>query len=652
MAFFGKGGFSNNSRSLVTCHVLGIISASPEFIYLPQLQYISSAQQTCANAAFHMFSVSVLRYALFVLVPLSIISSTYLYLYPIFHLCAFPAPEQDVRSSYYKTVQQHALPLKQPTKIAPFRLLALGDPQLEGDSSIPDPKAATFPNLHKFWKDALLLDGTKHNPLQRLRHSLHDVIDFYLDDIPKALEFYRKKIDHVGNDYYLGHIYRTLYWWTRPTHVTVLGDLVGSQWIDDAEFESRGWRFWERVFRHGGRVSDDIASSPSQDFKHTRVLGDDAEGWKRRIINVAGNHDIGYAGDLSKERMERFERVFGKANYELRFQLPVNNLSANVEEGQGQEKPAPELRIVVLNDMNLDTPASSKELQDETYQFLNNIITTSKDVTRPAHFTLVLTHIPLHKEAGVCVDAPFFDFFSGDFSDGVKEQNHLSGDASKGFLEGIFGMSGDSYVPGQGLGRHGLILTGHDHEGCDTYHFINQSAPPERRWEARRYQAAQASGLLEEAGVPGMREITVRSMMGEFAGNAGLISLWFDEESWDWQFEFANCSMGKQHIWWVVHIVDLITIGIIITYCITEILQNLGVLEAKAGVPIITGNGTAMIPNTKRVVKDDVKDAELVQYLSANGKLDVPGAGKKSLRKKRSKRNLNGNSNGSPSPTI
>lgn len=344
-----------------------------------------------------MFPVSVLRYALLALVPLSLITTTYLYLYPLFHLCAFPAPEQDARASYLNTVQQHVF---LPTRVAPFRLLALGDPQLEGDSSIPEPEAKAFPNLQKFWKDALLRDGVKHSSLQRLRHSLHDLIDFYLDDIPKALEFYRKKIDHVGNDFYLGHIYRTLHWWARPTHVTVLGDLVGSQWIDDAEFESRGWRFWKRVFRGGERVTDDIASMPGEDFQDTRILGDDVKGWKRRIINVAGNHDVGYAGDLSVERMERFERVFGKANYELRFQLPVHNMSS--EDGQQEERPVPELRIVVLNDMNLDTPASSKELQDQTYQFLNSIITTSKDVTRPAHFTLLLTHIPMHKEEGIC----------------------------------------------------------------------------------------------------------------------------------------------------------------------------------------------------------------------------------------------------------
>jgi hypothetical protein len=616
-----------------------------------------------------MSLASVIRYALFVLIPLSLTLTGYLYLYPVFHLCAFPSPEHDASASYLYTLRQHTFPTHDAQKIAPFRLLALGDPQLEGDSSIPDAEAVTFPNLAKFWKDALLLNGTNHSPLQRLRHSLHDLIDFYLDDIPKSLQVYRKRLDHIGNDYYLGHIYRTMHWWTDPTHVTVLGDLVGSQWIDDAEFESRGWRFWNRVFRHGQRVSEDVASQPAEDFQDTRRLGDDAKAWKQRVINVAGNHDIGYAGDLSPERMARFLKVFGNPNYELRFQLPINSTKLAAEDGQN---PVPELRIVVINDMNLDTPASSTELQAETYDFLNAVITSSKDVTRPAHFTLVLTHIPMHKEAGVCVDAPFFDFFDGHFENGVKEQNHLSDNASKGFLEGIFGMSGNEHVAGYGFGRDGLILTGHDHEGCDIYHYVNQSSEGERLWEAKRWKDAASTGLITQAGIPGIREITVRSMMGAFGGNAGLLSLWFDEESWDWRFEFANCELGAQHIWWIVHILDLITVGVAAACAISVIVPRLLVSE-KAGEKsrsiahgrlAVSGAQSALyygatrdsslagrVENPQAITRDPTQ--HLGTEPNVNGglrksadRLDVPELGKKSVRRKKSKNAMSG----SPSP--
>jgi len=587
-----------------------------------------------------MFLLSVARYALVLLIPLSTILTTYLYLYPVFHQCAFPAPEHNASVAFHNTLHHH-LPFSShdANKVAPFRLLALGDPQLEGESSIPDPEAATFPNLAKFWKDALLLDGTEHNPLQRLRHSLHDLVDFWLDDIPKTLEVYRKRLDHIGNDYYLGHIYRAMRWWTDPSHITVLGDLVGSQWIDDEEFEARGWRYWNRVFKGGERIYDEVASTPSEAFEDTRILGDFPEAWKQIIINVAGNHDVGYAGDLSPERMERFGRVFGKPNYELRFQLPVNSTASEEGAEEVEEKPIPELRIIILNDMNLDTPAGSREMQDETYGFLNDVITTSQDVARPAHFTIVLTHIPMHKEAGICVDGPLFDFFDGYYENGVKEQNHLSPAASKGFLEGIFGMSGNSDVAGNGFGRHGVILTGHDHEGCDTYHYINQSAPPDSEWQAMKYKDAVASGVNEEPGIPGLREITVRSMMGDFAGNAGLMSLWFDEETWDWKFEFVNCGLGTQHIWWIVHILDLITLGFGIAYGILVAVERFGLREyAKKHM----ANGNTKPPSGTLKTGNGHIDHELNGFAKMNGNSHVPASGKRSLRRKKSSKSWNG----------
>jgi hypothetical protein len=514
-----------------------------------------------------MYFAHVLRNALLALVPVSVLLTTYLYYFPFFHRCAFPAPDHGGPSAYQNTLRKHAPFSKHdPTAVAPFRLLALGDPQLEGESPYFDPDAPIFPSLNKFWRDVFLLDGVRHNPLQRLRHSLHDLVDFYLEDIPDFIELYRKRVDHIGNDYYLGHIYKTIHWWSDPTHVTTLGDLVGSQWIANDEFESRGWRYWNRVFRGGERVADELATQPSADFDAYITLGDDAAGWKNRIINVAGNHDVGYAGDLSQDRMDRFDRVFGKPNYELRFQLPINRTWTSADAVNHDKFPTPEIRIIVLNDMNLDTPASSKELQTETYQFLNQIITHSKDVSQAAHFTLLLTHIPMYKKDGVCVDGPFFDFFGEDFSFGVKEQNHLSPPASKGFTEGIFGMNADSSVPGKGLGRKGLILTGHDHEGCDTYHYINQTAPPQQEWQAMRWREAEVARMEEKPAMPGLREITVRSMMGSYNGNAGLLSLWFDEEAWDWKFEFTTCGLGTQHIWWLVHILDLVTFGVLLVY--------------------------------------------------------------------------------------
>ncbi|KAL2756712.1 hypothetical protein ACRALDRAFT_1062405 [Sodiomyces alcalophilus JCM 7366] len=550
-----------------------------------------------------MSLVAILRHGLRLLLPLAVASTLYLYLYPVFLGCAFPLPAPRPRdgashnttatgipsapfgevtdnwSAFFEAARQHLLPLPVPSptdaRPAPFRLLALGDPQLEGDTSIPNLTGPRLPHLRKVVER--LTSKSPHDSLSdHVRQALHDWVDFVFQDIPSEIQSIRKRVDLVGNDFYLAHIYRTVHWWAKPTHVAVLGDLVGSQWITNDEFARRGRRYWDRVFRGAERVPDRLAAYPAMEYELSAYLDDKADTarWSRRVINVAGNHDIGYAGDITRERFDRFERVFGKANYELRFELPVRDPDVNATLFDGHnnldsEYLAPELRVVVLNSMNLDTPASDTELQDATYAFVNDVIRTSSAVEFAGTFTLVLTHIPLHKPEGVCVDAPYFSFHPGKSGrgGGVKEQNQLSADASKGFLEGIFGMSGDPHARGRGMGRPGVILNGHDHEGCDSYHFIRQEEENGNRvWESARWADALGNGTVGQEGVPGIREITVRSMMGDYGGNAGLLSAWFDEETWSWKFEYATCALGKQHFWWVVHILDLVTVVVAIAY--------------------------------------------------------------------------------------
>ncbi|KAI0538899.1 hypothetical protein GGR58DRAFT_274099 [Xylaria digitata] len=526
--------------------------------------------------------LSLFRNAVRILSLIAVACTLHLYLYPLFRGCAFPlpptasiSPESAARpSAFRETLRQH---ISGPTGIsAPFRLLALGDPQLEGDTAIRNYGRPAF--LHLEWAIRHLTFRTEQPSLRkRLRQVTHDLVDVFFDDIPDTLESIRKHIDLFGNDFYLAHIYRTLRWWSNPTHVTVLGDLLGSQWIRDREFNRRSARFWNRSFRGAERIPDEVAQYPAEDYNVSGVLGtQDSEAglWQRRLINVVGNHDVGYAGDLTPELLDRFELAFGKAAYELRFELPIEDPVTNAtifdpEENPGSNRLLPELRILNINNMNLDTPALNQSLQDDTYAFINAIIHTSSAVEYKGHFTLILTHMPLYKPEGVCVDPPFFDFHEGG---GVKEQNQLSADASRGFLEGIYGLNGDANAPAGGTGRRGVILNGHDHEGCDTYHFINQSLPAdERRWQVGHWDAARNDQLPGKPRLPGIREITVRSMMADFGGNAGLLSLWFDQDAWEWKYEFANCALGRQYYWWFVHIFDLILLIILVAYGALEI---------------------------------------------------------------------------------
>ncbi|CAI7604169.1 unnamed protein product [Penicillium bialowiezense] len=496
-----------------------------------------------------------------------------------------------------------------------FRLLVLADPQLEGDTSLPFPEYELYPRMQTHWRAvqeaignasissqtppfaSLLNDHVRSNITTSLRTLVSE-------DIPRAFKSGFKRLDLLGNDYYLAHIYRTLFWWTRPTHTTVLGDLVGSQWISDEEFARRSHRYWDRVFWGGERIDENItrtgtvgwSQSTDDQTPPVEYLERTNSPWARRLINIAGNHDIGYAGDISEARMERFEREFGRANWDVRFEHPPVLRNGSSVSGEN-EVVTPTLHLINLNTLMFDTPALSSDVQSNTYSYLNGLIANRlSPVEDRSEFTLLLTHLPLHKEKGICTDGPYFSFRDSDDDDGpdgvprwldggLKEQNHLSDFiSSSGVLQGIFGMSGDENALANGKGRNGLILTGHDHAGCDVTHYINRTAkepvedenkeeresgaesPTQQwHWAAERFNG---SHHIED---PSIREVTLRSMMGEFGGNAGLLSAWFDVSVGEWNYEITMCPAGVQHIWWAVHVVVLVTLIVGLLWFLTTL---------------------------------------------------------------------------------
>lgn len=562
----------------------------------------------------------VLRWLTSIIVSLAVLSSTYLYLYPFWFGCAFPSTTSSTYHGFRQIIARHAgyVPAPNDTTIAPFRILILADPQLEGDSSLPDPEDALSSRLNAH---SLRLRQT---PLTRLTNATVEVVkELVTEDIPRSFQAARKTLDLFGNDYYLAHIYRTLHWWTSPTHVTVLGDLIGSQWVSDDEFSWRGWRFWNRVFADGLKPSDEITSFHESDETGHKIIhtpgSDDSQSWSNTIINAAGNHDIGYAGDISHSRIERFERVFGKVNWDIHFSYPNELLPSSYLSGLS---PVPTLHLVILNSMLLDTPALDSTLQSATYDYLNDLIVHRLDPvdSRNSTFTLLLTHVPLHKPEGTCVDAPFFDFWSFTDADGafktggLKEQNHLSEHTShSGILQALFGMSGNHDAPAGGRGRNGLILTGHDHEGCDVVHYIerrkNQDIPeddvekddndhnhdPTEPWTWKSVRTKSFLPTLSQDTttdseiVTSLREVTLRSMMGDYGGNAGLLSLWYDFEAQTWQYDVQMCPLGVQHVWWAVHVVDIIALLVLLGW----------IGDWVVGIRAVTAENTAKSINSR-----------------------------------------------------
>ncbi|KAJ9636409.1 hypothetical protein H2199_008084 [Coniosporium tulheliwenetii] len=410
----------------------------------------------------------------------------------------------------------------------------------EGDTSLPNRNAQAFPAARRILQRER--GSSSWEDLQSLLRALRALTT---DDLPRILQAYRKRLDLLGNDYYLAHIYRTLHWYTQPTHVTVLGDLLGSQWISDTEFERRSGRFWKRVFRGGVRVPDEVTAGSQME-----ALGQD-KAWKSRIINVAGNHDIGYSGDLDESRIERFERAFGPVNWDVTFTLP-SDTSLPAEQSPEHR---PELRLVALNSMNLDGPALSP-LYNPT------LTTTSIASSRPP--------APSKTDPTSRSSSPTSPYTKKKARRRQRAEPPLAL-SLKGILEGLFGMSGRKDAPARGMGRNGLVLTGHDHEGCDVlhYHLRNEM----ENWRAVRWEEARSSGLVERD-VPGVREVTVRSMMGDFGGNAALVSVWWDQGVGEWRSAVEMCGLGVQHWWWAVHIVDLVEVLLVVAAMLVRLVEK------------------------------------------------------------------------------
>ncbi|EME83137.1 uncharacterized protein MYCFIDRAFT_174611 [Pseudocercospora fijiensis CIRAD86] len=496
--------------------------------------------------------------------PPAILATLYIYFYPFFHQCSFPEARHAEAACYFADADHAKAAV--PGELAPFRLLVFGDPQLEGDTSLPEHgHAELFPSLRRLWS------RVERDALASLTTSLGDEAKrLWNDDIPGAFRTYHKRLDLWGNDLYLAHVYRTIHWYTKPTHVAVLGDLLGSQWISDEEFMRRSYRFWHVVFRGAKKVPQLITDASTS---RPDILGADPR-WKDMVITVPGNHDIGYAGDIDEHRIARFEHMYNRVNWDIRFAL---NNTTTIDPATLQPT-TPELRLIVLNSMNLDGPVAAWDPHQESIDFLNHKL--YHDLPSPDSATILLTHIPLHKEAGTCRDAPFVDYLPEHHGGGIKEQNHLSEDVSQRILDGIIGLE---------RSRKGIILNGHDHAGCDVYHSKKKELDLEAlqsedassyqdRWDAKTYARAQQQVL--DSTLTGIREVTVRSMMGDFGGNAGLLSAWWDKETKEWKFDYDSCMFGVQHIWWAVHILDLVVLGFGIAGVLLKGIEGLNSTQA------------------------------------------------------------------------
>jgi len=262
------------------------------------------------------------------------------------------------------------------------------------------------------------------------------VADPQIEGLSRAnKEGFLGNLSNYYNDYYQRHVVSSLVYFLRPTHMAVLGDIFSFQRLSDTEFNWRVARF--------------------------KWIFESAFGAGIALINLTGNHDIGYGNEASQTLVRRWERVFGKVN----FNLTLFNHN-----------------FVILNSMNLDS-SRDQRLHVEVWDQVRKSSTWDN--------IILLTHIPLHKDPSPCVDKYFIEFDNMGF---VVQQNFLSERTTKKLLQDLHPK---------------FIFTGHDHHGCEYVH-------PD-----------------------GAKEITARSIMGDFSGSAVLFEIEeYEDENKTKQFKY------------------------------------------------------------------------------------------------------------------
>lgn len=299
-------------------------------------------------------------------------------------------------------------------------------------------------------------------------------------------------LDLWHNDAYFRHIVSTIVKYLGPTHVFVLGDLFSSQYVTDAEFQIRLARY---------RYIFDSVTVP--------------------LYNITGNHDIGYAGEVTAQRLRRFENAFGKVNDQL---IVADHL------------------IGIVNAVNIDD-SYDKSLQDQTWNHMRNISAQAKELNIPL---VMMMHIPLHKEAYSSEN------FENVWARGLKDE--LCTDRSYTIRNGNGHINVQNMILPESTQmilqemQPTLVFNGHDHDGCIYRH--NQKTV----------------------------EYTVRSMMGGFGGYAGLFEIRRNHNPFDntpFSYHFTPCpfvSTRTTTITFVVFVVYVFVVSSVLLY--NTMLQN------------------------------------------------------------------------------
>ncbi|KAL9653832.1 hypothetical protein ABK040_012893 [Willaertia magna] len=321
------------------------------------------------------------------------------------------------------------------------------------------------------------------------------------------------QLNNDFNDLFYHFIFQNVYYFKRPDHVYMLGDLFSSQYIDNEEFSKRLTRYRKNFSPIHTRILPNVLLS--NPFFSSLIINE-----KDNIpfmFNLTGNHDVGYGVEVNQYRMNRFTLAFGPQN---RKDILFRNKKK-------------EVWSVIINSMVLDGGYDRGTFMD-TWSFLNETIKERDELIKNNNISidiLLFTHIPLHKPKGVCVDGPYIKWHGNDDNKLPMEQNFLTPSTSNYILNNL---------------RPKFIFNGHDHFGCFKEHLNNKKEK--------------------------ILEYTVRSILGDFGGNVALFE--FKEQSdGSIEYSYKDCRFYPTQMIVGFFIVIGVWLTLIVVYLILRVLK-------------------------------------------------------------------------------
>lgn len=225
-----------------------------------------------------------------------------------------------------------------------------------------------------------------------------------------------------------------------------------------------------------------------------------------KLINLTGNHDIGYSWEvlskifekrillnlvnfsfnnnalkLTQGNVGRWESVFGKTNFDF-------EVSGHI--------------VAIINSMAIEKTKDSS-IQDETWRHIHKLEKIRIENNRRM---IVLTHIPLFKDAGSCAgDFPEFEYAKN--SNLISSQTLWTNQSTQYFLKHLKPI---------------FVFNGHDHSGCIFKHFTFDE-----------------NGNVDSE----TTEVTLRSVMGDYKGHLGYLEISRSlSENTLWHYNYMETS--------------------------------------------------------------------------------------------------------------